>query len=169
MSWKPWFKTALKGPRADPWSTWIALWAIGTATLFFLDAVLPDEWFNPATPLDRGLPAWIVLIDAAFYALGGILVVGALTASRLAANARKPINVEQVGWILIITAATANMGIILAQTPNWVLTVSWTLTVILGGAGRYAQLSHIEQRAEQVANILTQVRENSERIGGGSQ
>ena len=164
MTWNQWVKTALKGPRADPWSTWLAVWAIGTAVLFVMDSLMPDTWFDPHTPIDSGIPKTIVITDALFYLTGGVLVLTGLVSSRLAQNARRPINLEQVGWIIITTAATANLLIVVFASPRWVLTMSWTAAVILGGIGRYLQLLAIERRAETVANVLAQVAENNQRL-----
>ena len=153
-----------KGLRADPWSTWLAVWAIATAVTFTLDAIIPNDTFNPATPIDSGIPEPIVLVDGLFYLAGGVLTLWGLGYSRLAVNARRPINIEQVGWLLTITAAAANLLIVLIAVPHWALTITWTSAVILGGIGRFLQLLGIERRADQVADVLARVEANNQRL-----
>lgn len=169
MTWKQWIHAALKGPRADPWSTVLALWAIATSLLFTLDALLPSQTFDPITPLDNAIPDTIVVVDALFYLAGGGLVLTGLVTSRLAENARRPINLEQVGWILTVTAAAANLLIIMVSSPKWALSITWTTTVILGGIGRLLQLMSIERRADMVAGVLAQVEANNRRLGASEE
>lgn len=165
MTKQQWVSKALKGPRADPWSTVLAVWALATGVLFALDALLPDTWFDPITPLDNEIPASIVLTDAAFYLAGSLMVLTGLISSRLATNARRPINLEQVGWILTTTAAAANLLIVIVASPRWVLTMAWTTAVVFGGIGRYLQLVDIERRAERVAHVLNQVEATNRKLG----
>lgn len=152
-----------RGVRAAPWSAIIGLWAISVGVLFILDTVIPDDVFDIYTPIDNHLPTLVVLVDAVFYITGGTLVLAALFKQRT--DARRSINLEQIGWILTGTASIAYLTVIVIATPNWGLSITWATMVILGSAGKYHYLARLERRAEHVSDTTRQIAKIAQEAG----